>query len=155
MYFLYRSFFGKKDDKSPSTLKSKKCTPKKQTVPTTPERRCGNDDTTRGSPERREKETVVDGADSPVFKRRLKKFKRVIIDSDDGEDGEGEGVEGEGGEGETVVKGEGEKMEDSEGGEQMMESNRENEERVEQEGRMDNGKREEEMEIENEGKFCL
>ena len=152
LHALCRSFFGKKDGNSPSTSKSKQSTLKKRTVDTTQEGSCDNDDITQGSPERGGKTGLVaDSGDSPVFKRKTKKRKRVIIDSDDGEDGEGEDGDGEGREGETAVKGEGEKMEDSEGGEQMVEDGTENGE-MENEKRLENGKKEEEMEMNNEGK---
>ena len=86
---------------------------------------------------------VVDCADSPVFKRKLKKRKRVIFDSDD----EGEGAEEEVAESAADKQRErGEAEKNDAGGEEEREENGASEEAEGDGERVVNGEREEEME---------
>ena len=136
-----RSFFGKTDTKSPSTPKSKQHTiSKKRRIEGSPVETPGNVTPTKAVEER--EGDGPDGADSPVFKRKIKNRKRVIFDSDD----EGE-KEKEGGEGRS----EEEKERDVEVSEKVKGDERE-EQKVEKDTqnggeRMENGKREEETEV--------
>lgn len=102
--------------------------------------------------EREGEGSVLDGADSPVFKRKIKNRKRVIFDSDD-EAEKKEGVE-EGGSGEDKGRDVevSEKVKGDENGEQKAERDTQNGEE-----KMENGNREEEAKNDIAGifKICL
>lgn len=97
--------------------------------------------------------SVLDGADSPVFKRKIKNRKRVIFDSDDEGEKEKEGVE-EGGSGEDKGRDVevSEKVKGDENGEQKAERDTQNGEK-----KMENGNREEAAKNDIAGifKICL